>query len=696
MKVEQQNACLSVTRRPRAFYAVATQPAKEEWAYQIARAFQLSATNIGLLLNIRRCHVNTVDTEVGNDLVILDRLDSVTPKVMVPLNRSEVGTHPRTGEQLLMCRYPLAGGFVPLGACLADGTPHPHAGTGFGMSHIIGFPVDAVGKIVVHGEWQIKDKYSAVELQQYRYDGTTFIVEHTERILFDKLLAGWQFTSMPLGNCLADGSDLLGGLVGKPVGSDRPTGSGLARWQRRDGRWGLTSFVPVTGADKSYEPSLVRDGDGSLLFAVRGGQPGPNENAVMVWRSTDNGTVWEKVIHVPKVRAGTPVTINQGLDGTPYIAANPDRATDTLGRRSPSIEMRETLLLWPLSKDRRHLLEPLLARDCNADFGKPPHGSIWRADHPVGLNVRLADGQWHHLLTYRGLEQNECTRGAPATQYTGTYVEEVLTPGPALPAWRFKPFSDKPEFLVKKMTTDAGTVFAMLPPHDGAPAPTLLLFAMAGPATLTTMPYSRVGQLLHAQGWNVVSIDLPCHGADRRTGEPEELAGWAARTAKGEDIVVTFQRQVNDVVAYLIAKNVADPDRIAAAGTSRGGFMVFQAAAGNPRLRAVAAFSPVTDLIALSEFSGLKSNALAMQLSLVNAAGKLADRAAWITIGDQDGRVGTERSIAFAKALTQAAGEKKVKARVDLHVVPVPGHTSLQAWHDQAATWFQQTVGAAR
>jgi ribosomal protein S5 len=104
----------------------------------------------------------------------------------------------------------------------------------------------------------------------------------------------------------------------------------------------------------------------------------------------------------------------------------------------------------------------------------------------------------------------------------------------------------------------------------------------------------------------------------------------------------------------------------------------------------------VTDLTALSEFAGLKSNALALHLALVNVAGKLADRAAWITIGDQDGRVGTERAIAFAKALTQAAGEKKVKARVDLHVVPVPGHTSLQAWHDQAATWFQQTVGAAR
>jgi hypothetical protein len=439
MQITHQLISLTVTQRPRAFYAVSSQPATEEWVYQMASVFQLSATEIGLVLNIRRCHVKTVDTEAGNDLAVLDRLDGVHPKVVVPLNRSEIGTHPRTGAQILLCRYPLAGGFVPIGACFAGGsTPHPHAGTGFAMSHIIGFPVDAKGNITVYGEWQIQDQYAAVELQQYSYDGSKFIVEHTERMPFSKLLAGWQFTGLPLGNCLADGHDLLGGLTGKPNGGSGAAGSGLARWRRIDGRWRLVSFVPVTGTDGSYEPSLVRDNDGSLLFAARSGQAGPNENALIVWRSVDNGTTWESVIHTPELRAGTPVTINRGLDGTIYIAANPHRETDSIGRRQPSTEMRETLLLWPLSQDRRHLLEPLLARDCSADFGRPPYGSIWRVDHPIGLNVRLADGHWHHILTYRVLEQNECVGGAPSTPHTGTYVEEVLTTGPALPEWKFK------------------------------------------------------------------------------------------------------------------------------------------------------------------------------------------------------------------------------------------------------------------
>ena len=33
-----------------------------------------------------------------------------------------------------MVKYPVRGGFIPLGAKLSDGTPHPHAGTGFGTS----------------------------------------------------------------------------------------------------------------------------------------------------------------------------------------------------------------------------------------------------------------------------------------------------------------------------------------------------------------------------------------------------------------------------------------------------------------------------------------------------------------------------------------------------------------------------------
>ena len=238
--------------------------------------------------------------------------------------------------------------------------------------------------------------------------------------------------------------------------------------------------------------------------------------------------------------------------------------------------------------------------------------------------------------------------------------------------------------------TSAGTPFAMLPPHGGAPAPTLLLFAWSGEETLTTEPYNRIGDLLYARGWNVVSLDLPCHGADGRAGEPAQLAGWAARCAAGDDIVATFRQRVNDVVADRVAAGMADPARIAAAGTSRGGFLAFHAAAGNPLIGAVAAFAPVTDLPVLSEFAGQEQNPLALRLALANAVEMLADRAAWIAIGDADTRVGTDKAVAFARALVAAGRARNVARDVTLRVLPVPGHCSLPEWHDEAAAWLVQ------
>ncbi|MHB9130239.1 MAG: alpha/beta hydrolase family protein [Armatimonadota bacterium] len=241
-------------------------------------------------------------------------------------------------------------------------------------------------------------------------------------------------------------------------------------------------------------------------------------------------------------------------------------------------------------------------------------------------------------------------------------------------------------------TTGAGVTFAMLPPHAGGPAPTLLLLALAGADTLTTEPYCLVGRLLYAQGWNVVSLDLPCHGADERIGEPAGLEGWAARTAHGEDIVASFQQHVNDVVKHLVAAGAADPTRLAAAGTSRGGFLAFHSAAGNPLIRAVAAFAPVTDLLALREFAGQEDNPLVRRLALANTAETLADRAAWITIGNADERVDTDRAVGFARALTLASQQRGSACKVTLRVLPTPGHHSSPPWHQEAADWLQQTM----
>lgn len=424
-------AILNVTHNDRALHCVPSEVAGEDWVYQIGNPLQLAPTECGIVVNIRRANILTGDLEIGNDLVIPDRLDQISTERIVPMNRSDTRPHPRTGKRTLFARYPLVGGFVPLGAKRSDGSAHPHAGTGFAVSQVIGFPCDS--DVQWAGHLPEEDRYHALELQQYAYDGRNFSVSSTELLADADLLPDWSLTSPGLCHAIPDGDDLLMGFAGSQDG--RPGRAGILRWRRAGGKWRPVAFVPITGEDSSGEATLVRDTDGSILFTARGS--GASKKAMRLWRSADEGQSWEKLLDMPQFRAATPISLNRCTDGSLYFAGNPERKTDSLGRALTSIEMRETLLLWPLAQDGRSLLEPIVARDCLAEFGPAPAESIWRADHPVGVTVRLADGRWHHVLCYRVLDRDECVGDAVLTPRTGTYVEEVLSDGESGGIWQF-------------------------------------------------------------------------------------------------------------------------------------------------------------------------------------------------------------------------------------------------------------------
>lgn len=491
-------AITGVSRNRRAIWSVASQPSDKTGVYQLGFPFQISPTEVGITLNIRWSGVKTIDMEIGNDLLILDHLGAIDPQRIQVLNRSEVKPHPRSGKPTLFARYPLVGGFVPFGALRADGTPHPYAGTGFGVGTVLGFRGDKI----LANESDFKDaeeadqyQYHELEIKQYSYDGTEF---HIRNSAFDDgyhLLPGWYLRCEGMSTAIPDGDDLLLPFVGGRS-KTKGMGSGMLRWHYVNKEWRPVEFTPVTihddmpeqGAEDPQwryveqvwqlvepaplatndvpseqviedlkvgyvpmevispytEPTLVRDLDGSLLFTARaqGTQPyapGPlKAEHVCIWRSTDSGRSWIKILDAPHVRALTPMTLNKAADGTIYLAANPARTTNSLGQRLGSIVMRETLMMWPLSQNRRSLLEPIMIRDCPKEFGKPPHGSYWRIDHPVGLTVRLSDHQWHHVLAYRGVEHNECDSDASVTPFTGTYIEEVYSSGEPVPVWKFR------------------------------------------------------------------------------------------------------------------------------------------------------------------------------------------------------------------------------------------------------------------
>jgi dienelactone hydrolase len=249
-----------------------------------------------------------------------------------------------------------------------------------------------------------------------------------------------------------------------------------------------------------------------------------------------------------------------------------------------------------------------------------------------------------------------------------------------------------PKPKLTRLTTADGVEFGVLAPKPAAPAPVLFLFAADLDRTLGDPAYNRVATLLAEKGFVCVGLDAPCHGKDNTENADNPLATWRSCIEKGDDLVGDFTRKCTQVLDYLIAERYADPARVAAAGISRGGFLALHWAAAEPRVRCVAAFSPVTELMALSEFSGAKDRERIEALDLRRAAANLADRPVWIIIGNHDERVGTDRAIAFTRDVVHAAAGQKRPPLVELHVTTTPGHTTPAAAHDEAAAWVARAV----
>lgn len=245
--------------------------------------------------------------------------------------------------------------------------------------------------------------------------------------------------------------------------------------------------------------------------------------------------------------------------------------------------------------------------------------------------------------------------------------------------------SNPPSKKIEKAKTANGVEYGLWGRRAGVKQPTLIVLGSAIDPVLGSAYFRQCGnQLSEASGWLCVSIDLPCHGARTRPGESGGLSGWRQRVEKGEDFVAPFNARLSSVLDHLIEKGIADPDRLAVCGTSRGGYLAIQFAVHDQRVQAAAGFAPVTDLRALSEFRGLDDNPLAKKLSLENQAAALAGRRVWIGIGDQDQRVSTDRAIACARAMTAA------KVRTTFHLLPEPrGHTTPRGSAELAADWIK-------
>jgi len=261
-------------------------------------------------------------------------------------------------------------------------------------------------------------------------------------------------------------------------------------------------------------------------------------------------------------------------------------------------------------------------------------------------------------------------------------VAVFLGLAPAASIWA----AEKPKITVLK--TPDGVRFGVRGEKPSTPAPTLFVFATGIEQTLDNEDFNKVGRLLAEKGWLSVALDLPCHGKDVKPKEPAGLDGWRYRLEQGDDLVPSFTTKASAVLDFLIKEGYTDPKQVAACGTSRGGFIALHFAAAEPRVKCVAAFAPVTDLLALREFHGMEKHAGTRALALSNIANKLAGRPVWLCIGNNDERVDTDKAIAFTRKVVAESASGKKPAPVELHVMPTVGHRIHATAHEEAARWM--------
>ena len=247
--------------------------------------------------------------------------------------------------------------------------------------------------------------------------------------------------------------------------------------------------------------------------------------------------------------------------------------------------------------------------------------------------------------------------------------------------------------IVIRHKTPDGIEFGTWGNPAAKPSPTLFMLASTIDATLGEPYFRQCGNELGELGYLVVSIDLPCHGDQLISGEPEGISGWSYRVANNEDFVADSNARLSKVLDHLIATGLTDPDKIAAGGTSRGGFLAIHFAAHDSRVRCVAGFAPVTELAALHEFHDKPDHPLVRKLSLMNQVEKLAGRPVWIVIGDRDERVGTQHAIELCSRLSSVAKIQNIASNVELHVLSEPrGHTTPEGSPQIAAKWIQHQL----
>ncbi len=370
--------------------------------YELGKFFQLDRSHLLLVASMREQGGH--DFCVGNDGFIFEKLSGIDPGKAIPINRLDPAYRLKSnGAPAVQGRFPASGGFVPLRAKLANGKPHPGAGTGFLFSGALTFLPDRS-----NGHPQAGREDRTIEFIQLRWDGKA--LHRTGREFVDKF-HGIGVGRVPLSNCLEQDQGFL-----CPFPADDGSHIVVVRFDWDGKRWktaaagkpfGSAPEPKATGSAYVYryretEPS-IQFVDGRYLLHTRGRDPKGR-----IYSSSD-GLDYTLVFDHPNHTV--PQVMNQGLDGSLYVSTN----------TGPGY-LRNPLLAFPIMGQK--LAEPLVIHD-EKGLRDPKGNEVPFADHGVGGNFFL-DGRWRHLFLYRVCDLRETNGDGMAPRpHTGLYLAEM-------------------------------------------------------------------------------------------------------------------------------------------------------------------------------------------------------------------------------------------------------------------------------
>ncbi len=237
------------------------------------------------------------------------------------------------------------------------------------------------------------------------------------------------------------------------------------------------------------------------------------------------------------------------------------------------------------------------------------------------------------------------------------------------------------------------TIYHKGPSLGLGPLPSIFYFAATGRESLDLNPFNELVLFLENDPIHIFSFTIPGHGQDLTPSEV--MSFWADEMAHDRNPIDEFLQQSLSSIEYLIEKEYSDPNRLATAGLSRGGFLATHLAACDPRLRIILGFAPITQLAALGEFKELNHH-MVSSLSLTSIKDKLIDKKLRYYIGNRDLKVGTQECFQFVHDLTETAYAKGFRSpQAELIITPSIGHkghgTPLSSFHD-GAEWLRKQL----